>query len=280
MQHHKQRLVENEDVVVFVNIIQFLRRNSKFLGLTTVVLSAIAIAFSLLTTPKQYQKQLSLSLASNSLPLSLQSSAARDVNQMGALAVEFLEQAQLEPITVKARYSGDTQKIYLILQSPEAKALSPAGSQIVSLLKKSFQQPLRHTLESTIAANELSLQRQKLILTQLDQQIAKFPPTNKPGLEALQTQRAQQVTIVGSMEFDQQYLEKARKDIADFSDQVMSVEIWSESGVQQTRSSGQIGIIAIVGSFIVAVLAAIARNQIPRLKNELSKHKIDRSTDL
>jgi hypothetical protein len=280
VQHDKQRLVENEDIVSLVDIIQFLSRNSKFLGVTTAVLSVIAIAFSLLTTPKQYQKQLSLSLASNSLPLTLQSSAARDVNQMGALAVEFLEQAQLDPITVKARYNADTQKIYLILQSPEDKALSQSGSQIVSLLKKSFQQPLRHTLESTIAANELSLQRQKLILAQLDQQIAKFPPTNKPGLEALQTQRAQQVTLIGSIVFDQQYLEKAHKNIAGFSDQVMSVEIWSESGVQQTRSSGQIGIIAIVGSFMVAVLAAIARNQIPRLKNELSKHKIDRSTDL
>lgn len=277
MQHNKPRSVENEDVAAFVDIIQFLRVNSKFLGATTLVLSAIAIIFSLLTTPKQYQKQLTLLVTTSSIPLTLQTlPPGRDVNQTGSLAVEFLESAQLDPITVKARYDLDTQKINLNLLSPDASALNKVSPKVVKQLKKSFQEPLRQTLQTSLITTDIQLKKQQLVLAELNRQIAKFPPTNKVGLEALQTQRAQQITIAGSLKFDKQYLEQAQKNIAAFAANTMSVEILSESGVQQTRSTGQILVVAAIASFIVAVLAAAIRHQIPRLKNELSKRKIHR----
>lgn len=279
MQQNKQRLIENEDVAIFLNIIQFLRHNSKFLGVATAVLSAIAIAFSLLTTPKQYQKQLTLSVRPN-FPELAQPFPTTDVNQTSALAVEFLNNADLDKVTAQPRYNAEAQQIELNLKSPDAKALSTAGPQLVSQLKKSFQERLSHTLETNLITLNLQLKRSKQIVAQLEQQIAQSSATTK-ARDALETQRASYVTAIVSLEFDKAYMEQSQKNLDDFTAQVISILVLKDSRVQQTRSSGDIVVIAIVGSFLMAVLAAIIRNQLPRLKDEQSKpKKIDRSTEL
>ncbi len=277
--HKSHSLVENEDLAPLVDIIKFLRVNIKFLGLTTLILSAIAIALSLLS-PKQYQKQLTLSVKPSSVPLLVQSFPAIDVNQTGALAVEFLKSVQLDQITATARYDAETQKIDLNLQSPNASSLKTAAPKVVSQLKTKFQQPLSQTVATSLMATELQLNRQKQTLTQLQQQIAKIPPTTTPKLQGLEGQRAHSVATIAALQFDKNFLKQGQKNLAGLTAKVMSVQILSESEVEQPRSSGQQVVIAVVGSFMVAVLAAIVRNQIPRLKNELSKRKIDRSTDL
>ncbi len=280
MEHNKQRLLENEDLAPLVDIIQFLRRNIKFLGVTTVVLSAIAIALSLLS-PKPYQKQLALRIKTTSFPLSVQSFfPAIDVNQTGALAVEFLKSAKLDQITATARYDAETQKIDLNLESPNARALSTASPKVISQLKTRFQEPLRQSVETSLVATELQLNKQKQILPQLARQIALLPPTNTPKLEALETERAKSVAAIAALQFDKDYLQLSKKNLSDFTAKVLSIQLVSESEVQQARSSGQMVVIAVIASFIAAVFAAIIRNQIPRLKNELSQRQIDRSTDV
>ena len=280
MEHHKQRLLEHEDIAPLVDIIQFLHRNMRFLGVTTVVVSAIAIALTLLS-PKPYQKQLALRIKTTYFPLSVQSFfPAIDVNQTGALAVEFLKSAKLDQITATARYDAETQKIDLNLESPNASALSKASPKIISQLKTRFQEPLRQSVETSLVATELQLKKQKQILPQLALQIARLPPSNTPKLEALETERAKSVAAIAALQFDKDYLQQSKKNLSDFTAKVLSIQLVSESDVQQTRSSGQMVIIAVIASFIVAVLAAIIRNQLPRLKNELSQRKIDHSTDV
>lgn len=280
MEHNKHRLLENEDLAPLVDIIQFLHRHMKFLGVTTVVLSAIAIALTLLS-PKPYQKQLALRIKTTYFPLSVQSFfPAIDVNQTGALALEFLKSAKLDQITATARYDAETQKIDLNLESPNASALSTASPKIISQLRTRFQQPLRQSVETSLVATELQLKKQKQILPQLALQIARLPPTNTPKLEALETERAKSVAAIAALQFDKDYLQQSKKNLSDFTAKVLSIQLVSESDVQQTRSSGQMVVVAVTASFIVAVLAAIIRNQLPRLKNELSQRKIDRSTDV
>jgi len=278
VQQNKQRLIENEDVAIFLNIIQFLRHNSKFLGVATAVLSAIAITFSLLTTPKQYHKQLTLSVRPH-FPELAQPFPTTDVNQTSALALEFLNNADLEKVTAQPRYNAEAQQIELNLKSPDAKALSTAGPQVVSQLKKSFQERLSHTLETNLIALNLQLKRCKQIVAQLEQQIAQSSATK--AKEALETQRASYITAIVSLESDKAYMEQSQKNLDDFTAQVISIWVLKDSSVQQTRSSGDIVVIAIVGSFLMAVLAALIRNQLPRLKDEQSKpKKIDTSTDI
>jgi hypothetical protein len=280
VQHNQQRSVENEDLAIFVEIIQFLGLNWKFLGLTTLVLSAIAIAYSLLTTPKQYQKQLTLSVTSTPLPVSVQSSPAIDVTQAGSLAVEFLKSSQLDQISVTPRYDAETQKIELNLQSPDANSLNTVDSKVVSQLKTKFQHPLSQTLKNSLIATEIQLKRQQLVLAQLEQLIAQAPPSNAATQQALSIQRAQFLASITGLKFDQNYMEQSLKNLADFTEKFMSVQIVNASDVQQTRSSGQMFVIAVIASFMLAVLAVIIRDQVARLKHELSKKKIDGGTDV
>lgn len=281
-QPNKHKLNHTEDELGLVDIIQFLNHNSKFLGLTTLLLSAIAIALYLLS-PKPYQKQLTLSVQSTPVPLSVQSFPkpsllVLEANQMDALAVEFLSNLQLDQITAKPQYSVLTRKIDLNLQSPDAKLLTTADSQIVSQLKSRFQKHLSQTLTTSLTATELQLKKLNKTLPQLEQQIAQLPSTKTAELEALEIERAKSVSAIAALRFDRDYLKQSQKNLANFTAQVISVQILSESEVQPTRSSGQLVILAVLASFMVAVLAAIIRNQIPRLKNELSQRKIDRNT--
>ncbi len=278
-QHSKHRLLENEDIAPFVEIIQFLSRNWKFLGLVTVVLSTIAIALSLLS-PKQYQKQLTLSVKPSSIPLSVQAFPAIDVHQTGALAVEFLESFSADEISATAQYNAETQKIALNLQSPNASSLNTVAPKVISQLNTQFQQPLSQTLANSLMATELQLNRQKLILAQLQQQIATIPRTSTPKLQALEAQQANSVATIAALQFDKNFLQQGQNNLSDLTAEVMPVLVLSESEVQQPRSWGQQVVIAVVTSFMIAVLVTIIRNQIPQLKSVLSKGQIDRGTDL
>ena len=279
MEHNQHAVVEHEDIAPMVEIFQFLGRNWKFLGLLTVALSAIAIALSLLS-PKQYQKQLTLSVKPSSIPLSVQAFPAIDVHQTGALAVEFLESFSADEISATAQYNAETQKIALNLQSPNASSLNTVAPKVVSQLNTQFQQPLSQILANSLMATELQLNRQKQTLSQFQQQIATIPPTNTPKLQALEEQQANSVATIAALQFDKNFLQQGQKNLVDLTAEVMPVQVLSESEVQQPRSSGQQVVIAVVASFMVAVLATIIRNQIPQLKSVLSKGQIDRGTDL
>jgi hypothetical protein len=96
----------------------------------------------------------------------------------------------------------------------------------------------------------------------------------------MESERGRFVTLIATRTVDKQYLEQVLKNPAQLSGQVISVQVLSEADVQKTRSPMQLVILSIIASFIVAVLAAIIREQIPRLKYELSKEKVNESTDV
>jgi uncharacterized protein involved in exopolysaccharide biosynthesis len=263
----------DEDEISLVDIIRFFSRNGKFLALITVGLSAIAIIISL-RQPKHYQKQLTLLIKPTSIHLSTFPTPLMDINQAGALAVKFLQTPKLDQVTAEVKYDAIIQQLDLTLRSPNPSSLTNASSKIVSLLETRFGEILSKSLENSQISVELQLKKNKRILDQLQQQKNRFSPTNQYRIGALEPRQAEVLANMAQLEFDKQYLQQARKNLADFTSQVIPVQILTESDVPpQTRSPTKVVVIAVIASFFVAVLAAIIRDQLLRLKQELSQQK-------
>ncbi|MBD1933417.1 MULTISPECIES: hypothetical protein [Cyanophyceae] len=281
--------IQDEDNLSLLEIIRFFRLHWKFLGLTTVVLSSAAIILFLLK-PQQYQKQLTLSV--KQLPVSVSSSLSflgKDVNQTGIQAVKYLQNQQLDKITVQPRFDASTQQVDVTLQSKNTDALAQSSSKITSKLKTQFQNQIGEGIEVGLTVTEQELKRNQQVLAQIKQQIAEFSPTSGTSsqqiqiaarLDALEQQRARLEVAIVAGEVDKKYLMQAQKNLAEFTNQVMSVQIVSESDLPLTRSILPVVVFAIVASFMVAVVASIIGDQIPRLQHELSKAKIDGSKDV
>ncbi|NER23876.1 MAG: hypothetical protein F6J96_24860 [Symploca sp. SIO1C2] len=290
MQHTEPSKLQNDDEISLVDIIRFFSHNWKFLAITTVGLSAIAITLKL-TLPKpqqptQYQQQLTLSVQPNSVPVA--NFPPMNVHQVGALAAGLLQNSNLEQITGEPKYTTTTQQVSLTVELPDADASTSTSKKIVNQLEEDFGNIFSQNLEATLNHVEVNLKRNQQILAQLEQEIAQVPkraPTEfpDPQLSALELQRSDQVTKISTLEFDKEYIEKALKNPAEFASQVVSVQIVSESEVSQTTSSSstlQVAILALIASFMVAILATIIRNQIPRLKAELSQEQPNSSLDV
>lgn len=269
--------VQDEDDIYLVDIIRFVRRNRKFLLLTTVVLSAIAIPLSLLQ-PKPYQKQLTLSV--KPLPVPLTAFPALDVNQAGTLAVNFLQNSKLNPTVVSPTYDPVTQQINLVMRSLDSSSLDNAGSSVASQLKTGFENIMEQSIQTSLTTTQLQLKRKQRVLELLEQQKAKFSPTNEFRLGMVESFRVQPLADIAQLEFDKQYLEQAQKNLAEFTAEFISIQILAESVTPQTRSPVPIAVVSVIASFIAAVFAALIREQILRLRDELSGNKIDGSQNV
>lgn len=273
----KHRLVQKDYEVTVVDIIKFFSVNSKFIGLTTAIGSAIAVFISL-QIPKQYQKQLVLSVKSLPTPV-IQSFPKLDTERANVLALEFMQNLKLDRITVKPKYNANTQKIDLALQSSQSSYLSQADSQVLSKLKTSFQAPLKESLENTIDTTQVYITRHQQILANLERQIAQLTPNNPAKTEALEKARADYVAGLTSLEFDKQYLQQTQKNLPDFTNKFLSIKILNTSVVQQTRSPRQLIVLAIASSFMLAVVFALLRNQYFYWQAELSKNNAIQKND-
>ena len=270
---HKNEYRETQDdEISLTQVRQFFRDNWKFIGLTTVVLSAIAIPLSLLK-PQQYQKQLSLSVEPVPITIAGQALLPLDAPQASNLAVKFLKNHKLDPISGQPQYDPATQEIKLALQSPNANSFQGIGSKVVTQLETEFQKKLDQAIENRLTNIEQEQNKRQQVVGQLDQQIAQFRSNNAARLDALESQRAQIVTQVAFWEYDKKSLEQAHKNLSKSTSEFISVQILNESEVVQTRSPKQVSVIAVIASFMVAVFAASTRHQILRLKHELSQQK-------
>ena len=287
-QYTEPRQIQNEDEVSLVDIIRFFRLNWKFLGLITIALSSVAIALSL-SRPQLYQKQLVLAIKPLPLTLASQSMTTMNVDEAGARAVTILQNPKLDQLTTTATYDAVTQQVDLTLDSPNQSALAGASSKVISQLNTQFEKQLAKYVKTALTSTTLELKRYQQILAQLDRQVEQLPvktTTDPEGIRlearrrAMESERGRFVTLIATRTVDKQYLEQVLKNPAQLSGQVISVQVLSEADVQKTRSPMQLVIPSIIASFIVAVLAAIIREQIPRLKYELSKEKVNESTDV
>lgn len=271
--------VQDIDEISLADIIYFFNRNRRFIVLTTLGLSLLAISLSLIKPrPIQYQKQITLSVRPAPAPIS--DFPVMDVSQASTLAVKFLQNLKLDQTTVQPQYDATTQQLDLTLQSPSSTALTNAEPKIVNQLETSFGKMLSNSIQTSLTSKEIAIQRSKRTLEQLQQQSSQFSPTNEFRIGVVENQRAQQLAYIAQLEFDKQYLEQARKNLADFTSQAISIQVLAESDIPpQPRSLVAISVIAIIASFMVSVFAAIIRDQILRLKTELSEQKPQSSPD-
>ncbi len=285
LEHTQQQTIQDDDEISLVDIIRFFRRNAKFLILTTLGLSAIAITLSLLQ-PKQNQKQLTLSVKSGSLALSNSSLGNPrqlvdlDINQLSNLAVTLLQNQPPEQTTSTAKYNVLTQQIDLTLQSANPNALTAADSKVLSRLTAGFQRTLDKIVATNFSRIEVDLQRSKRLLTEMETQIAQTPKTPattapNPRLMALEAQRSRYVDSITSLQFDKQYLAQSQKNPAQFASQAILVQILSQSQVRSARSPLKVAVLAVIAGFMVATLAAIIRDQVVRSQDKMSKQKIE-----
>jgi hypothetical protein len=285
VEHTGQTALQDDDEISLVDIIRFFRHNGKFLALTTLGLSAIAITLSLLQ-PKQYQKQLTLSVKSGSLTLSSPSLGNPrqlvdlDINQLSNLAVTLLQNQPPEQTNSTAKYTVLTQQIDLTLQSANPNALTAADSKVLSRLAAGFQRTLDKIVATNLNRIELDLQRSRRLLKEMETQIAQTPKTPtttapNPRLLALEEQRSRYVDSITSLQFDKQYLAKAQKNPAQFVSQAILVQILSQSQVRSARSPLKVAVLAVIAGFMVATLAAIIRDQVVRSQDKMSKQKIE-----
>lgn len=293
VEHPKRKLIPANEITL-EDIIHFLRLNIKFLGMVTIALSAIGI-FLLLLKPKQYQKKLTLSVQPIPILLSFQPTAQSrltneyfptlSIAQSGRLAVAILQNQQLSQISVNSRYDEINEQIYLSLSSTNLSVLEVASTQIDSQVRSGFQKELNELLKIYLSRIQMELARRQQVLIQLQQQISQSPPKPVPTdtgarREALETERAKTVAQIAALKFDKNYLEQAQKNSAEFTSQVIWVQILSKSNVQPTRSPFVLGIITVIASFMLAVLATIIRDFVAVWHDELSQQKINGKNDI
>lgn len=284
VEHTEHKATQDEDEISLADVIRFFSLNGMFVLLTTLGLSAIAITLFLLQ-PKQYQKQLTLSVKPVPISLSAGALPALDVTQASTLAVRLLQNPSQGDISSTAKYDPATQQINLSLKSRNPNALTAADSKILSQLETGFQKTLEASFKDFLIRLELELKRNQEILAQLEKQIAQTPnntsaTVTNPRMQGLEVQRSAYVTRMTTLEFDRDYLKRGEKNLAEFTSQVMSIQILTKSEVQQTRSLAQVAVLAVLASFMVAILAAIIRNQVGRLHNEPSMQKIKGKNDV
>lgn len=269
-QSAKHHTALNVEEISIVDIIRFFLDNWRFLGLTTVGVSVIAVTLSL-SQPTRYQKQLTLSVQPAPAPVS--AFPAMDINQANNLAVKFLQNLKLDQTTALPKYDPTTQQIDLTLRSPNRSSLKDARPIAIRQVETGFEEVMGKSIKTSLVSIDIELKRNKRIIQQLELQKAQFSPTNEFRLGVLESQRAQKLAHLAELEFDKQYLEQARKNLTEFTSQFIAVQMLTESEVPQRRSLVEVVVVAVIAGFLVAVLAAIIRDQLLRLKHELSQQK-------
>lgn len=298
MQNTKAGEMQVEGELSLADIIKFFNFNLKFLGLTTVCLSAIAIILPIFLL-KQYQKQVTLLV--KPVPAFIAKPIPNlDINQINTV-VELLQnksreqlRADADKITTKAKYNLTTQRLEVSLRSPDPSVLDVATPKLIDQLKTEFPATLKQTIQTSISSTELQIERNQASVAFLEKQVSKLKLSSNltnpqeiqtnpqetrtlARLEALERQRANYLTAIATLRYDTEYLEKVQKNPVEFADKIIVVQMLSESGVRQTPSLLQVAVFAIVSSFMVAVFAAIVRNNVAPLKKEVYIHKIDSS---
>jgi hypothetical protein len=209
-------------------------------------------------------------------------------DEVGLRVVAFLQKQQLDQVTALPTYNASTQQIDLTLQTPNPSTLAGASSKVTTQVNAYLQKQLDRTIQNALKVATQHQKRYQKVGSRIEQQIKQLPVItgNTPEalraearLRALEAERAELINSMTTQEVDKEYLEQALKNPAQFSGQILSVQVLTESDVRQTRSPLQVVVLAVIASFMVAVLAAILRVQVPRLKSELSQETIDKSTE-
>lgn len=264
---------EAGDELVLSDILGFFRSNWKLIGLLTLLFSVLAIGLALLL-PDQYNKRVTLAVrpVPSDLQVTLGQPPVMTPKQAGDLAVAYIQNADLDGIDASPTYNNVTQWIEVALQSPDRAALDGAAPIVVEAVEEGFQSnyetAFRAALETEIARLERAVENQREALDDLERQIEQSAPAQLGGtedvgaivrLQALETQRADQTAALAADENRLAYFTEALGELPERARDATSVEVLEESGTPQSRSLVPLAILAVLSSFVLAVIVAIIR---------------------
>ncbi|WP_017302720.1 hypothetical protein [Spirulina subsalsa] len=276
-------LIDDTDEISLVDIIRFFIRQWKLISLSTLTISLLAVAYSFLQPKPPYQKTVTLSLRFNPFFLtdrsSVPSSVPRlDINRANTLTTELLQTQTPESFSLQSNYDTTSQKITLTLKSDDNSTLEAAPSVVLEQLNEDLQEVLKTDIQASLGEITLYIERLEKVITRLEEQLAQTNPTDSPRQEALQSERASQLASLTAFQFDQAFLQQSLDNPAPFTQQVLPITVLSESPITQpSRSRLQLIILSLIAGFMVAVLAAIILEQIPRLQAELAQVEPDKT---
>lgn len=260
-----------------MNIRAFVRDNWKFVVVVTVILTVIAVILTLLL-PRQYTRELSLGV--RVVPLAFSKDFQPSiVNPAEApnLAVGYLQEVDLEGVSVLPSYNARTQQIDVTLRSENREALEGTGPVLTRIVEKGLQDvyegPLETALESRISVLEVEARADGETQDFLEREIDDLPDSSGPDetratarLEGLETASAEARSEIKRLQVEIDRLKQAREDPAEFLSEPVAVDLTYEAGIVESRSPITMIVLAVMVAFVVAVAAAVLRTAIRAAK--------------
>ena len=283
-----QSSLTEEDEISLVDVVYFITQNWRFISMTTLAITGIALIIFLIY-PQKHKKQITISVEPLffSLPNSYDSAKEEpespttsfgntDINQLNYQAIHILTNhyKKIPEVQANPQYVAEGQQINLTLSSPDTKLLQEKATQISKILYKGFQGTIQDTLAVQLLNTELNIARQQAILAELERTIAKFDNQSIAQL-TLEKERSESLSTLASWQYDQKYLKQAQEDLLKFTKQLIDVEVSQESTLSPTSSLYQKLVLTFILSLIIALIAALIRQQIAywRENNLLKEHR-------
>lgn len=270
------RETDQNSAAISASTADFVRFNWKFVVVTTALLSVIAVIFIAALLPQQYSRQITLNVAP--IPISLlENQPVVTSGEVGNLATSYLQEADLQEVSIIPNYNLRTQKLDVTLQSRSREALENSGARLVEIVEEQFQgtyeDSLDMALESRITSLELDVQAEREALELLEQRIARLSgganSTNEgtaTQVEGLETERAYSLAEIGRLETEINEMQQARDNPAAAGVEPIAANVISATEITQSRSLTPMIVLAVMLSFIMAVIAAIIRTALRHAK--------------
>lgn len=229
-----------------------------FAGVATAILVAVVLQ------PKRYQRELAISVHAPFL-VADQTTPRED---LGEAAVKSLETLRPDGNPAQVRYDRGDREIGIVLRARSAADLG--GPETQRSLRAVLDSTLRRALEARLTATALQARKWAEIRRMLEEDIARVPPADRTGREALEREWAHAAAISAGLEFDRARIREIALDAQRFSSTTFVIE--RDSGAQPARTVGpaRTVIVAVeigsIGAVIAALLRDWARRRLSRLK--------------
>lgn len=277
-----------DDEISLVDIFRFLLRNGRLILATTLIFTVGGLLFNLsrqITAPG-YSQTLTLTITPTPLrlPSWLQHPSSTNliansplqsisINQIYIDAVAFLNENPPADFQAQTTHDTTNQRLDITLSAPDPDRLTNADTTLIETINTNLAERTAAVLPSTLANLDHQIQQFRTVLTILEEQIA--TETNPLRQTALETERARLLTQLIAQEQDYAELSTIEGEaLLALSEEIFPILILNQSEITESTGGGrsplQMAILSLIAGFMVATLAAIIREQIPRWRAELA----------
>jgi hypothetical protein len=265
----------NEYEIAFADVKDFFRSNWKFLVLATLAFLVVFIAIILLS-PRQYTTRLTMVVTP--VPSEFLVAIGQpvvDQSRANNLAVKYLQDADLEGVSISPTYNITTSEIDVVLQSSSYTALQEAKSKLPEIIESNFQEEYKEPLEQAVKVRMATLERQiqaeREVMGLMEQRIKEVSANGSDDLdlaklEALEGQIANSRAAIDRSEVQIRQLENVQRNLSSLAGELVVAEITGSEG-SRSRLLNLMIPLAVIFSFVMAVVAAIVRVVFRRKKS-------------